>query len=106
MLEKKIVFDLKTKNIPFFSEANRQVSLTAQAMIDEIVAGYAAAASRLHQAGIEHAIEHMRTPRDDLGQARCWRHDVDDQVEQRRIAGQQRKQLDAGRQAGNEAVEA
>ncbi|WP_233007913.1 NADPH-dependent FMN reductase [Rheinheimera faecalis] len=30
------LFDLKTKNIPFFSEANRQVSLTAQAMIDEI----------------------------------------------------------------------
>ena len=58
------------------------------------------------QSRIEHAVEDMRLGGDDLGQPRRRRHDVDDEEKQGRIVAQQREKLNAGRQAGDEVVEA
>lgn len=58
-----------------------------------------------HQCRVQHAVEDMRTGGDDFGKARCGRHDRHQQVEQRRVVAEQRKELDAGRQAGEEIIE-
>ena len=58
------------------------------------------------RARIEHGIEQPAAARQDARQARRRAHDVGEQPQQRRIGAQQREQLHAGRQLGEEAVEA
>ena len=58
------------------------------------------------RAGIEHRIEQAPAARKNARQARRRAHDVGEQPQQARICAQQRKELHAGRQLGEEAVEA
>ena len=68
---------------------------------EHIGAGQAA-----EEARVEHGIEHAPAAAQDAGQARRRAHDVGDEAQQARVRAQQREELHAGRQLGQEAVEA
>ena len=59
-----------------------------------------------HQSGIEHAVEDMRPPGDQIGELRCRRHHGDQEGQEPRIVADQREELDAGREPLEEFVEA